>query len=81
MSSPSEVNLDVCRVTAPLSVLLTMTEQQRERLEVLCRGFIPRDVGLSTDMWNRANIEFTLHGPNGEHYLSGLIEPDGRAHT
>lgn len=73
-------------VSAPLKVLLKLTEPQVRRLEVLIAGFKPDRVTLHPDDWSSdgPNIQFGLwkfEGSGERMFFNGLIEPDGRAHT
>lgn len=79
--STTEIDLGTVIVRVPLSLVLTMTEQQRERIEVLVRGFKPVDVSLWRDSWSAGNVMFSLLDERGGTILHGLIEPDGCSHT
>lgn len=79
--STTDTSLQSVVVRAPLSVLLAMSEEQRERVEVLARGFNPATIVLTEDLWMKGAVCFTLYGAETNHILSGLIELDGCAHT
>jgi hypothetical protein len=81
MPSAPGFTLDAVSVRVPASVLLSMTEEQRERIEVLVRGFNASAVELIRDSWQADSVLFTLRDNEGAHLLSGLIEADGCAHT
>ena len=81
MPTTDESFLDGVIVRAPLSVLLRMSEEQRERVEFLARGWNPVTVVLCSDLFNKESVLFTLYNAQTTHLLSGLIELDGSSHT
>lgn len=79
-------NVDLARVQIPLGCLLVITEAQIDRARILVSGFKADRIALVRDSWNteqedRVNLLFTLYDAHENGIISGLIEPDGRAHT
>jgi hypothetical protein len=82
---PTKSSLDFVPVRVPLGLIEDLTPAQIERLRVLIGGFHADGATLIRDSWRTeqegCNVLFTLTDSAGNGFFSGLIEPDGRAHT